>query len=267
MKKAVILAAGRGTRMYPLTRAVPKGLLPVYDRTVLDHIVEETLSAGIEHLIIVVGSDGDMIQRHFQGNTHISFVEQTKPGGTAHALACVRGQVEDRPFALMFGDEVVWGKTSCIGQLVNHYKKQGSGAITAIEKTDADSIKLYNSLQLEATDQEDLFRLRGFVEKPTGTPPSLYTSIGRHILDPDIFEWIDRSPPVEGEHVLADVFARYLVDKPFYGLIYSGKRFDLGNKKLWLQANVELAAQDPEMLEWMRLRMGQCLVSGNESDT
>ncbi|MCL6459088.1 MAG: NTP transferase domain-containing protein [Gorillibacterium sp.] len=253
IKKAVILAAGRGTRMYPLTRAVPKGLLPVYDQTVLDHIVQEALAAGIEQMIVVIGTNGDMIRRHFQGNNHLTFVEQGTPGGTAHALACARKQVGDDPFALMFGDEVVWSEEPCIGQLASCYASQAQGAITAIEQTDATSIKLYNSLALEATERAELFRIRSFVEKPMGIPPSLYTSIGRHILEPDIFAWIEQSLPLEGEHILADVFARYLMAKPFYGLVYSGRRFDLGNKKLWLEANIEFAAHDPEMKEWMRM--------------
>lgn len=249
---AVILAAGRGTRMLPLTRAVPKGLLPLYDRTVLDHIVAEARAAGIKRIIMVIGYGGDLIRQHFATDEDVSFMEQKQPLGTAHALTCVREEVADEPFALMLGDEVVGGGESCIGELMEAYHRKGTGAFTAIEETDATSIRMYNSLELAPAAEERLYRILGFTEKPADTPPSLYTSIGRYVLSPDLFDWIDRIPPRQGEeHVLAHVFAAYLQDQPFYGLKCTGRRYDLGDPRRWLKANIEIASNDGELSAWL----------------
>lgn len=248
---AVILAAGKGTRMLPLTRAVPKGLLPLYDRTVLDHIVAEARAAGIKRIVMVIGYGGDLIRKHFAADQDIRFLEQKQPLGTAHALACAREEVAGEPFALMLGDEVVGGGESCIGELIQAYNRKGTGAFTAIEETDAASIRMYNSLKL-APVEERLSRILGFTEKPTETPPSLYTSIGRYVLPPELFDWIERIPPRQGEeHVLAHVFAAYLLEQPFYGLKCSGHRYDLGDPRHWLKANVEVASQDGELSAWL----------------
>jgi UTP--glucose-1-phosphate uridylyltransferase len=238
--------------MLPLTRAVPKGLLPLYDRTVLDHIVAEARAAGIKRIVMVVGYGGDLIRRHFAADEDIRFLEQKQPLGTAHALACAREEVAGEPFALMLGDEVVGGGGACIGELMQAYHRMGTGAFTAIEETDAASIRMYNSLKLAPAAEERLYRILGFTEKPTHTPPSLYTSIGRYVLPPAIFNWIDRIPPQQGEeHVLAHVFAAYLQDQPFYGLKCTGSRYDLGDPRHWLKANVEVASHDGELSAWL----------------
>jgi len=248
---AVILAAGRGNRMLPLTRAVPKGLLPLYDRTVLDHIVEEARVAGIERIIMVVGHGGELIRRHFADDSDVSCIDQEQALGTAHALACARHAVGEQPFALMLGDEVVGGGKSCIGELIGAYSAQGTGVITAIEETDVASIRMYNSLELVPGERERLYRITGFTEKPESAPPSLFTSIGRYVLSPDIFDWINRTPPQGDEHVLAHVFAAFLQEQPFYGLQCTGRRYDLGDPRRWLKANVEVAFQDEELSDWI----------------
>jgi len=276
VRKAVFPVAGLGTRFLPATKAMPKEMLTVVDRPLIQHVVDEARSAGIEHFIFVTGRNKGAIEDHFdrqpeleetlaaRGKTaelealaadlpkagRVSFVRQQEPLGLGHAVWCARDIVGDEPFALLLPDVLVQtpGK-SCLAQMLDVYKKRG-GNIIAVEPVPDDQVKNYGVAAVGAADG-NVFPITGMVEKPApGTEPSNLTILGRYILQPEIFDLLsEQEKGAGGEIQLTDSMLALLAKQPFYALEYEGRAFDCGSKPGFLAANVAYALERPELRE------------------
>jgi UTP--glucose-1-phosphate uridylyltransferase len=242
IKKAVILAAGLGTRMMPMTKAIPKAMLPVVDRPILDYIVEEARASGIEEIALVVNYRKEVIEHHYSDHPNITFIEQPNLNGTAAALLHTKAFTNNEPFALCLGDEIVKSEPPFLKQLMYQFIHNNAAMVTGIEETTLEKISAYNALQVEKTADSSLLKICNIVEKPKETPPSLYTSIGRYVVSPLIYDLLENAEhPKNGkELILTDYFAELSRKENVYGLLVNGTRYDIGSKKGWLEANISL---------------------------
>jgi UTP--glucose-1-phosphate uridylyltransferase len=274
VRKAVFPVAGLGTRFLPATKAMPKEMLTVVDRPLIQHVVDEAREAGIEHFIFVTGRGKGVIEDHFdrqpeleetlaaRGKTaelemlaaglpeagQASFVRQQEPLGLGHAVWCARDIVGDEPFAVVLPDVLVQspGK-GCLAQMLDVYDKCG-GNILAVEPVPDDQTKNYGVV---ATGQADgnVFPVTGMVEKPApGTAPSNLTILGRYVLQPEIFGLLSsQEKGAGGEIQLTDSMLALLKTEPFYAVEYEGRAFDCGSKAGFLAANVAYALARPDL--------------------
>jgi len=276
VRKAVFPVAGLGTRFLPATKAMPKEMLTVVDRPLMQHVVDEAIEAGIEHLIFVTGRNKGVIEDHFdrqfeleqvlagRGKTaelasldsdlpqpgSTSFTRQQEPLGLGHAVWCARELVGNEPFALLLPDVLVQttGK-GCLAQMLDAYARHG-GNIIAVEPVPDDQVKNYGVVSIGAGDGR-VFPVNGMVEKPKpGTEPSNLTILGRYILQPEIFDLLSaQHKGAGGEIQLTDAMLELLKRQPFYAVKYEGKTFDCGSKVGFLTANVAYALARPDIAE------------------
>jgi UTP--glucose-1-phosphate uridylyltransferase len=244
IKKAVILAAGLGKRFQPITRVIPKPMLPIGNKPTLDYIIKELIDSGIDQILIVVGHRKEMIEEYYQDRAEIQFVVQKTLNGTAPAVLLAEDFVNGQAFALCLSDEIVESIVPCTKQLMDVFIDYKAAMVTAIEETTAVKIHSYNSVNMTEK-QGDVARISSIVEKPQGSSSSLFTSIGRYIIAPEIFSLI-RSLKVEEtkELYLTEAFNLLLKDKDAYGLFFEGKRWDIGTKEGWIETNVRLGLMD-----------------------
>ena len=270
--KAVILAAGLGTRMLPATKAVPKEMLPVVDRPLIQYAVEEAVGAGITDIIFVVADGKEAICDHFQaggrtervlaaaGNIALAdsvrapaelasftFVRQDEPRGIAHAVACAREHVEGAPFALLFPDDLIIASRSPVAQLIDAFD-QCSGSLIAVQEVDPADIPQYGIC--DPAEAGNPARLRGIVEKPSQEEaPSNLGVVGRYILSETIFAHIDGlRPGKNGELQITDAFARQIVGgERGSAFRYEGTRYDTGRPLGLISANIAAALARPEL--------------------
>jgi UTP--glucose-1-phosphate uridylyltransferase len=272
----VFPVAGLGTRFLPATKAMPKEMLTVVDRPLIQHVVDEAIEAGIEHLIFVTGRNKGVIEDHFdrqfeleqvlagRGKTaelasldsdlpqpgSTSFTRQQEPLGLGHAVWCARELVGNEPFALLLPDVLVQttGK-GCLAQMLDAYARHG-GNIIAVEPVPDDQVKNYGVVSIGAGDGR-VFPVNGMVEKPKpGTEPSNLTILGRYILQPEIFGLLSaQHKGAGGEIQLTDAMLELLKRQPFYAVKYEGKTFDCGSKVGFLTANVAYALARPDIAE------------------
>jgi len=274
VRKAVFPVAGLGTRFLPATKAMPKEMLTVVDRPLIQHVVDEAREAGIEHFIFVTGRGKGVIEDHFdkqpeleetlaaRGKTaelemlaaglpeagQASFVRQQAPLGLGHAVWCARDIVGDEPFAVVLPDVLVQspGK-GCLAQMLDVYDKRG-GNILAVEPVPDDQTKNYGVV---ATGKAggNVFPVTGMVEKPApGTAPSNLTILGRYVLQPQIFGLLSsQEKGAGGEIQLTDSMLALLKMEPFYAVEYEGRAFDCGSKAGFLAANVAYALARPDL--------------------
>ena len=277
IRKAVFPVAGLGTRFLPATKAMPKEMLTVVDRPVLQHVVEEAREAGIEHFIFVTGRNKGVIEDHFDiayeledtlkkrgkakeyellmsalpapGNT--SFTRQQAPLGLGHAIWCARDIVGNEPFAVLLPDMVTMGtgkkKNRCLTQCMEAYKTYG-GNIIAVEEVPKEDTDQYGIVSL-GKDFGDTFEITGMVEKPPkGTAPSNLIISGRYILQPEIFDLLGKGEKgAGGEIQLTDSMIELAKTQPFHGVRFDGRTFDCGSKLGFLAANVAFALADPAL--------------------
>jgi UTP--glucose-1-phosphate uridylyltransferase len=274
VRKAVFPVAGLGTRFLPATKAMPKEMLTVVDRPLIQHVVDEARDAGIEHFIFVTGRNKGIIEDHFdrqpeleealaaRGKTteleildadlpeagRASFVRQQEPLGLGHAVWCARDIVGDEPFALVLPDVLVQtpGK-GCLAQMLDVYEKRG-GNIIAVDPVPDDQVKNYGVVAVcEA--EGNVFPITGMVEKPApGTEPSNLTILGRYILQPEIFDFLSaQEKGTGGEIQVTDSMLALLKKQPFYAVEYEGRAFDCGSKPGFLAANIAYALQRPDL--------------------
>src|SRR6266540_3064440 len=274
IRKAVFPVAGLGTRFLPATKAMPKEMLPVVDRPVIQHVVDEARQAGIEHFIFVTGRNKSVIEDHFDrqfelemtlrerqkradlellsqdlpGPGTTSFTRQQEPLGLGHAVWCARELVGNEPFALLLPDVLVQtpGK-GCLAQMLDVYAKHG-GNIIAVDPVPDDQVKNYGVVSIGDGDGH-VFPIDGMVEKPKpGTEPSNLTILGRYILQPEIFGLLSgQERGAGGEIQITDAMLALLKKQPFYALKYVGKTFDCGSKVGFLTANVAYALARPDI--------------------
>jgi UTP--glucose-1-phosphate uridylyltransferase len=270
IRKAVFPVAGLGTRFLPATKAVPKELMPVVDRPVVQHVVDEAKAAGIEHFIFVTGRNKGAIEDHFdiahelnatlesRGKTQelallgndlpeagqTSFTRQQAPLGLGHAVWCARELVGDEPFAVLLPDMLSRGSME---QMIAAYDKHG-GNIIAVEEVPADQTHQYGIVSV-GQEFGQTFEITGMVEKPPkGTAPSNYIISGRYILQPQVFDLLSTQERGAGNEIqLTDSMIRLMKEQPFFGMKYEGKTYDTGSKIGFLMANVAYALEREEL--------------------
>lgn len=278
IRKAVFPVGGLGTRFLPATKAMPKEMLPVVDKPLIQYAVEEAVAAGIEHFIFVTGHGKTAIEDHFDSNMNletilkkdgkndllallkdctmdsgrISYTRQSEPKGLGHAVWCARDLVGNEPFAVLLPDDLFHCRVPCLKQMVEEYPKT-LGNLVAIEEVPQEQTFRYGILSV-ASDDGKLVQVNGMVEKPKPEEaPSRYAILGRYILSPEVFTELDKQKTgAKGEIQLTDAMAETLDRVPFHGMRFEGKRFDCGNKIGFLMANVEYALDRPDISQDFR---------------
>lgn len=276
VRKVVIPVAGQGTRMLPATKSVPKELLPVLDRPLIDYVVSEAFESGIEHAVLVTGRGKGAIENYFDHAVEIeaglrqsagrkqelesvvrsvrtpgavSYVRQQAPLGLGHAIWCARHIIGDEPFAVSLPDEIVPSRPGYLAQMLEAYRKTGTGLVAVEEIDPADSAKY--GMVIPANRNGNLIEISGMVEKPLprDTPSSLRI-IGRYILEPAIFSALEQQEKgAGGEIQLTDAMNTLAGNGKFHACINRGAIFDCGTKAGWLKTNVSLGLQRPEIRE------------------
>jgi UTP--glucose-1-phosphate uridylyltransferase len=267
VRKAVILAAGYGTRLLPATKSVPKEMLPLVDRPVIQYIVEEALAAGIEQIIMVTSAPKraieDFFDRDFElesvlaegGKTALldevkrpaevsmAFVRQKERRGNGHAVTITRDLVGDEPFAIYFPDDVIISEVPAIRQLIDAFDRLG-GTVLAVQQVPREEVVQYGVIEPEEIGPR-LYKVRSVIEKPSvEEAPSNLTTVGRFVATPALFDVLDETPPGRsGEIWLMDAFDRLIQRENVYACEYEGLRFDCGRPLGLLQASIHLALQ------------------------
>ena len=269
VRKAIFPVGGLGTRFLPATKAMPKEMLPVVDRPLIQHVVDEAREAGIEHFIFVTGRNKGVIEDHFDrqfelemtlteknrrselevlardlpGAGQMSFTRQQSPLGLGHAVWCAREIVGHEPFALLLPDVLVQAPRSCLGQMIDVYNALGSKAnVLAVEEVPNDRVHMYGVVGV-GKQHGKAFEITSMVEKPPREQaPSNLTILGRYILQPEVFTLLEhQTTGAGGEIQLTDALIGLAKTQPFYGLRYEGRSFDCGSKVGFLAANVAYA--------------------------
>ena len=276
--KAVIPAAGFGTRVLPATKNIPKEMFPIVDKPTIQYIVEEAVAAGITDILIITNRGKGLIEDHFDrspeleqilekgGKTdflnvvreisdlaNISFIRQKEMKGLGHAVLKAKSFVGNEPFAVLFGDGVIVSETPCIKQLIDAYGEFGEGVL-GVKKVPAEDIHKYGSLKVENL-HDNVFKCTDMKEKPK-TPEevlSLYSILDRCVLPPEIFDILEKTKPgVGGEIQLTDAMREIAISKGMTAVEFEGKRYDMGNKFGILQAQIEVGLQHPETKDQLK---------------
>ena len=273
VRRAVILAAGLGTRMLPATKSVAKEMLPIVDRPVIQYAVEEAAAAGIEEIVMVLAPDRGAIREHFGGGSRteaiararghaalierviapehlarFTFVEQREPLGTGHAVQQAQPYLEGEPFALLFPDDIILGAAPCTAQLAAAYEGCGAAAVIAVQQVAAAQIPQYGIVDPE--DPGNPTRLRGVVEKPAADEaPSDLGVVGRYVLGPSIFDQLEKlEPGAGGEIQLTDAIAGQIASgEAVYACRFEGRRYDAGRPAGAIAAAVAAAFDREEI--------------------
>lgn len=274
--KAVIPAAGMGTRFLPATKNSPKEMLPLVDRPAIQYVVEEAVASGITDILIITGRSKRAIEDHFDRNfelesmleakgdqqhleevrsiaemANIHYVRQRETKGLGHAIWCARQHIGDEPFAVLLGDDVVFnGSTPCLKQLLNRHQKY-RGSIVAVERVPKERISSYGVVAPGTEVEDGLFTIADLVEKPAARDaPSDLGILGRYVLTSEIFDAIERTPSdASGEIQLTNALRLLLQSQAVYACTFEGKRYDLGDKLEWLKTNIEVAMMRDEYRE------------------
>ncbi len=266
IRKAVIPAAGLGTRFLPATKAQPKEMLPVVDKPAIQYVVEEALASGLDDILVVTGRSKRSIEDHFDRSfeleyyleqakkdeelalvkavgsmAQIHYVRQGDPRGLGHAVAAARAHVGNDPFAVLLADDISDGTSTLLPQMLEQFYRHGRTVI-ALQEVDESQIQLYGCVKPEPV-TENLVRISEIVEKPQPhEAPSNLAVTGRYLFTPEIFDALDKtSPGVSGEIQLTDAIQLLLSWQAAYGLIAADRRYDIGNKVDYLRATVEIA--------------------------
>ncbi len=274
VRKVVIPVAGHGTRVLPATKSIPKELLPLVDRPLIDYVVREALDAGIEHVVLVTGRGKSAIEDYFdhafeleagleaknktellssvrapiQTAGAISYTRQQSPLGLGHAVWCARDIIGDEPFAVSLPDVVIDAAPSALAQMVTVYEKTG-GNIIAVEEVAQEETNKYGIVAPKADRSGRLFEMSGMVEKPApAKAPSNLAITGRYILQPEIFGLLEKTERgTGGEIQLTDAMDALMEQQSFFAYEYEGRSHDCGSKLGWLKANSALALKRPDL--------------------
>ena len=280
IKKAIFPVAGLGTRFLPATKAMPKEMLTVVDRPLIQIAVDEAREAGIEHFIFVTGRNKSVIEDHFDKQYELestlrkrgksveldileqdlpaagqtSFTRQQEPLGLGHAIWCARNIVGDEPFAVLLPDMVMHAKPGCLAQMIATYNERGGGNVIAVEKVGLDQVHRYGVVGAKDW-RGNGFSIDKMVEKPRAedAPSNLIIS-GRYILQPEVFDEISaQTPGAGGEIQITDAMIRLMARQPFHGLVYEGTSYDCGDKLGFLAANVAYGLERDDLGPGFRL--------------
>ncbi|HLQ71885.1 MAG TPA: UTP--glucose-1-phosphate uridylyltransferase GalU [Bacillota bacterium] len=273
VKKAIIPAAGLGTRFLPATKAMPKEMLPIVDKPTIQYIVEEAIDSGIEDIIIVTGKHKRAIEDHFDNNfelednlmkkekyelleklnhtsnVDIHYIRQKNPRGLGHAVWCARKFIGDDPFAVLLGDDIVQAKTPGLKQLINQYNETGR-SVVGVQQVPMEETNRYGIVDPSTTEGRR-YKVDHFVEKPKeGTAPSNLAIMGRYVLTPEIFKHLDKHEiGAGGEIQLTDAIQALNQEQDVYAYDFEGKRYDVGEKFGFVKTTLEFALENEEIGE------------------
>lgn len=284
IKKAIIPAAGLGTRFLPATKAMPKEMLPIVDKPTIQYIIEEAVAAGIEDIIIVTGKGKRAIEDHFDSApeleqnlidkekfdlldkvrypsnlANIHYIRQKEPKGLGHAVWSARNFIGDEPFAVLLGDDIVQSNIPCIGQLMNKYEETGSSIIGVQQVADHDTHR-YGIVDPSKQDGR-LYQVNNFVEKPEkGTAPSNLAIMGRYVLTPEIFSLLENQElGAGGEIQLTDAIQTLNTLQRVFAYDFEGIRYDVGEKLGFVKTTIDFALQHEEIRSEILKYMGELL--------
>lgn len=279
--KAVIPAAGLGTRFLPATKSTPKELLPVVDKPAIEYVVEEAARAGLTDVLLVSGRGKRSVEDHFdrapeleaaleaKGDEHrlalvrastnlanVHSVRQGEPRGLGHAVLCAAAHVGDEPFAVLLGDDLIDPRDPLLETMLKVQAERG-GSVVALMEVPREQIAMYGCASV-ADAEDDVVRVTGLVEKPDpDEAPSNLAVIGRYVLSPGIFEELRQTEPGRGNEIqVTDAMQRLLAHEPMHGVVFRGRRYDTGDRSDYLKAVVRLAVERPDIgpdfLAWLR---------------
>ncbi|MEU7165166.1 UTP--glucose-1-phosphate uridylyltransferase GalU [Streptomyces morookaense] len=286
ISKAVIPAAGLGTRFLPATKATPKEMLPVVDKPAIQYVVEEAVAAGLSDVLMITGRNKRPLEDHFDRNYELEealrrkgdesrlarvqessdlatmhYVRQGDPRGLGHAVLCAAPHVGDEPFAVLLGDDLIDSRDPLLSRMVDIQNQHG-GSVIALMEVDPEQIHLYGCAAVKPTDTEDVVEVTGLVEKPDAAEaPSNYAVIGRYVLDPAVFDVLRETPPGRGGEIqltdaLQALAAAPGLGGPVHGVVFTGRRYDTGDRGDYLRAIVRLACEredlGPDFKAWLR---------------
>ncbi|WP_366917017.1 UTP--glucose-1-phosphate uridylyltransferase GalU [uncultured Phascolarctobacterium sp.] len=287
VRKAVIPAAGLGTRFLPVTKATPKEMLPIVDKPTIQYIIEEALASGIEDILIITGRSKRAIEDHFDrsielelnlaagGKTQelemvkkisdirIHYIRQKEPRGLGHAILCAKQFIGDEPFAVLLGDDVVDGEVPALKQLMEVYAKTGA-SVLGVQEVPQEKVSAYGIVASEPTAETRTFTVSDMVEKPSvEEAPSRLAVLGRYIINPEIFPILETTSPGRGNEIqLTDALKELAKLQKMYAYNFEGRCYDVGDKQGFLEATVEMALKRPDLQEKF-LAYLQALVSKN----
>ena len=272
VRKAIIPAAGLGTRFLPATKAQPKEMLPIVDKPTIQYIIEEAVASGIEEILIITGRNKKSIEDHFDKSVElemelekagkqemldlvkgisdmvdIHYIRQKEPRGLGHAIHCAKSFVGNEPFAVMLGDDVVESEVPCLKQLIdcfNEYKTTILGVQT-VAPENVDKYGIVDGIHIE----DRVYKVKRLVEKPeVEEAPSNVAILGRYIITPKIFEILENTKPGKGNEIqLTDALETLIKNEAMYAYDFEGRRYDVGDKLGFLEATVDFALKKPEL--------------------
>ena len=280
--KAVIPAAGLGTRFLPATKAMPKEMLPVVDKPAIQYVVEEAVAADIADILIILGRNKNNISNHFdavpelesnlshKGDlqrllrvkessdlAEIHYTRQGEPKGLGHAVLRAKAHVGDSTFAVLLGDDLIDDRDPLLTTMIDANARTGL-TVVALMEVDPDHIHMYGAAAIEPTDDPDIVKVTGLVEKPAKEDaPSNYAIIGRYVLTPKVFEILERTEPGKGGEIqLTDALQELAVTDGVLGVVFRGRRYDTGDRLDYIKAIVQLATDredlGPELRPWLK---------------
>lgn len=274
VKKAIIPAAGLGTRFLPATKAQPKEMLPIVDKPTIQYIIEEAVASGIEEILIITGRNKRAIEDHFDKSVEleyqleqnnktelleevrkisnmadIHYIRQKEPKGLGHAISCAKTFVGNEPFAVMLGDDVVDSQVPCLRQLIDCYNEYKT-TILGVQKVPESEVSKYGIVDAFNIENR-VYKVRNLVEKPSiEEAPSNIAILGRYIITPEIFNILENTPPGKGGEIqLTDALKTLISHEAMYAYDFEGRRYDVGDKFGFLQATVEFALKKPDLRE------------------
>ena len=277
IRKAVIPAAGFGTRFLPATKSQPKEMLPIVDTPVIQYVVEEAVAAGITDILMIIGKGKRAIEEHFDRSfqlesqllrkhkkaelevvrriselADIHFVWQKEMKGLGDAIYCARHHVQDEPFVVLLGDTLIDAREPAARQLQQVFQHRQAPVIL-VEQVEPSRVSRYGVIDAEQIEPQ-VYLVKDFIEKPTEQEaPSNLVIAGRYLFTPDIFEYISRTKPAkDGEIQLTDSMRMMVKEKPMYALVLDGKRCDIGNKEGFIKTNIEFALKRKDMAKNLR---------------
>jgi UTP--glucose-1-phosphate uridylyltransferase len=284
VRKAVIPAAGLGTRFLPATKALPKEMLPIVDKPVIQYVVEEAVASGVSQIVVITSQSKRAMEDHFDSNLELearleasgrpedlamirqvsdmaefAYVRQKHPQGNGHAVLCAWPVVGDEPFAMIWGDDIVDADPPCVGQLIDVYERFGGAVAGVMRVPDAD-VPRYGVIDGEQI-EDRVYRVRSIVEKPPlNQAPSNLAAVHAWILPPRIFAILAETPPgKDGEIWLVDAIARLIAEEPVYAAEFDGTRYDAGNKLDYLKASIDFALRRPDLADGLRAHLAKVL--------
>jgi UTP--glucose-1-phosphate uridylyltransferase len=272
VRKAIIPAAGLGTRFLPATKAQPKEMLPIVDKPTIQYIVEEAIDSGVEDILIITGKNKRSIEDHFdksfeleealreKGDTellnlvqdisnlvNIHYIRQKEPKGLGHAIYCAKTFIGDEPFAVLLGDDIVDSEKPCLKQLIEVFDEYKT-TVLGVQTVNEDDVSKYGIVSCRNVDDR-VYKVKDLVEKPDKkSAPSNIAILGRYIITPQIFQYLENATPGKGGEIqLTDALKALMGSEAMYAYDFIGKRYDVGNKVGFLQANVEFALKREEL--------------------